>query len=386
MEPESKGESVTRTPEEVISDYLEQHEGSVSVSVAALAKTWELDELTFEDKARIADQLADVGVLVEPPLEEAALDDEVTVFLAEPLEWEGEAEGPVEPTSAPTVVNDPQVAEPPPAEPARPEPRPAEPRPKPVERAPARKPVLADERDRREAERSDLAALEKRLEATRSEIEELLFGDNRAAWIEHHIDALRWPLERAARECVDTEGRDLDELLSSAARSQAQLSEAARETAAAGEGAGRLKELEQAVENLLGRERAARETLQREMTATDERIAAAQETLSRLRAAAGEARERRSQLAGRLEKLAKEAAAARDALEQHRNRVKEHREAVVGEMAQLGDAEAELVAASLGRDEQEQVRARLEEIGERLARARAELDGAAAGGAYRSTR
>src|SRR3954447_25818042 len=55
-------------PEHVIRRYLDDHGGSVDARVDHLRVSFQLDELTREGQARIAEALAQVGVRAEPPL------------------------------------------------------------------------------------------------------------------------------------------------------------------------------------------------------------------------------------------------------------------------------------------------------------------------------
>ncbi|HEV2819517.1 MAG TPA: hypothetical protein VGW11_03325 [Solirubrobacteraceae bacterium] len=70
-------------PEEKIRRYLDAHQGSVTVTVRQAVSTWDLENPTPQDRARVARDLAAVGIHSEPPLEQANLDSRVTLRVRE---------------------------------------------------------------------------------------------------------------------------------------------------------------------------------------------------------------------------------------------------------------------------------------------------------------
>lgn len=70
-------------PEDTIRRYLDAHQGSVTVTVRQALSSWELEHPTPQDRARIARDLAAVGVQSDPPLEHADLDSRVTLRVHE---------------------------------------------------------------------------------------------------------------------------------------------------------------------------------------------------------------------------------------------------------------------------------------------------------------
>lgn len=70
-------------PEDKIRRYLDAHQGSVTVTVRQAVSSWELEQPTQQDRARIARDLAAVGIHSDPPLEQADLDSRVTLRVRE---------------------------------------------------------------------------------------------------------------------------------------------------------------------------------------------------------------------------------------------------------------------------------------------------------------
>lgn len=93
-----------RPPEQLIREWLESH-GPVTVSMAAIEQTWELEEMSARDRRRVARALERAGVVVEPPLRRAGPRDELALSLRQedaPEPVAGPAdEAPAEPSSEP---------------------------------------------------------------------------------------------------------------------------------------------------------------------------------------------------------------------------------------------------------------------------------------------
>jgi hypothetical protein len=70
-----------KPPEQVIRDYLERH-GPVELRYDSLEETWEEGPLTPQRRREVAGDLERAGVVCEPPLENLAAQDLVTVSLA----------------------------------------------------------------------------------------------------------------------------------------------------------------------------------------------------------------------------------------------------------------------------------------------------------------
>lgn len=113
-------------PEQVIRRWLDQN-GPATVGLGALAQSWKLDRLGGEDRREIAAALDAAGVMVEPPLEEAARRDKLTLSVA--AEPEALLEPEPEPTPEPEPAPEPEREPEPEPEPAAPvtTPRPATP-------------------------------------------------------------------------------------------------------------------------------------------------------------------------------------------------------------------------------------------------------------------
>jgi peptidoglycan/LPS O-acetylase OafA/YrhL len=77
-----------RPPEQVIRDWLEQH-GTVSVRIAAIEETWQVERLSKRERRRVEKALEGVGVAVEPSLVGASRRDVIRLSLVESDEVSG---------------------------------------------------------------------------------------------------------------------------------------------------------------------------------------------------------------------------------------------------------------------------------------------------------
>ncbi|MCP9488866.1 MAG: hypothetical protein MSC31_03220 [Solirubrobacteraceae bacterium MAG38_C4-C5] len=70
-------------PEESIRNYLDQHGGTVEVSVRQALSGWRLDRPSREERERVARELAAAGIECDPPLVEGELESRVTLRVRE---------------------------------------------------------------------------------------------------------------------------------------------------------------------------------------------------------------------------------------------------------------------------------------------------------------
>lgn len=125
-------------PEESIRRYLDDHGGSVEVSVRQAVSSWRVENPTLEDRARIGRALAAAGVEASPPLDQGTLDSRVTLRVTAP------PRGTAAPSPGPQPATAPQPAAPPRPSGAGQRPSPGAPG-RPGAPAPAR-PGLGDDR------------------------------------------------------------------------------------------------------------------------------------------------------------------------------------------------------------------------------------------------
>lgn len=103
----------TKSPELVIRTYLDEHDGRVEVPLHNLFTTWGLEDADREQRARIEQDLAGVGIAVAPHTTELDVDDEVTLLVA------GLA-SPANGNGASALEQAPEPSVPPPVEPVEP--------------------------------------------------------------------------------------------------------------------------------------------------------------------------------------------------------------------------------------------------------------------------